>query len=207
MWLIMLSLPKVLLAFLVLTPVLAHAGYTDPMRFSVFWPCDGNASFCAPRILAQGIIKPDSHTKLVAFLADKKRHRDTLPPKPALCFDSPGGNLAGALALGRTIRNLRLDTCLAPQYFRVIPGTGGKEEVFATEVVCASACAFALLGGINRYMETGARYGVHQFAGGQANIGDSTTQVTVVLLAAYLEEIGVRGYPETLLGKIRRFIR
>ena len=53
------------------------------------------------------------------------------------------------------------------------------------------ACAFALLGGINRYIETGSRYGVHQFAGGRANIGDSTTQVAVVLLATYLEEMGV----------------
>jgi hypothetical protein len=191
MLLIMSSLYKILLAFLVLTPVLDHAGYTGPMRFSVFWPCYGNAAFCAPRILAQGIIKRDSHTKLVAFLSDKKSHHHTLPPKPALCFDSPGGNLAGALALGRTIRRLRLDTCLAPQYSRVIEGTGGNEEVLATEVVYASACAFALIGGINRSIETGARYGVHQFAGVRANVGDTTTQATVVLLDIYLEEMGV----------------
>lgn len=161
------------------------------MSFSVFWPCYGNASFCAPRIFAQGIIETDSHTKLVAFLADKKNHHYTLPPKPDLCFDSSGGNLAGALALGRTIRKLRLDTCLAPQYSRVIEGTNGDKEMFASEVVCASACAFALIGGINRHIETGARYGVHQFTGVRANIGDTTTQVTVVLLAVYLEEMGV----------------
>ena|SRR2546428_637886 len=183
-------LHKVLLTFLVLTPVLAHAGNTGPMQFSVFWPCFGNASFCAPRILAQGVIETDSHTKLVAFLADKESHH-TLPPRPDICFDSPGGSLAGALALGRTIRKLRYETCLAPEYSRVIEGTLGNEEVFAPEVVCASACAFALIGGINRHLETGARYGVHQFTGVRANIGDTNTQITVVLLAIYLEEMGV----------------
>lgn len=184
-------LHKLLLAFLVLIPALAHAGNTGPMRFLVFWPCAGNASFCAPQILAQGIIETDSHTKLVAFLADKKSHHHTLPPKPDICFDSPGGNLAGALALGRTIRKLRLETCLEPGYSRVIEGTGGNVEPFAPEVVCASACAFALIGGINRHIWTGARYGVHQFTGIRANIGETTTQITVVLLAAYLKEMGV----------------
>lgn len=161
------------------------------MQFSVFWPCFGNASFCAPRILGSGSIEPDSAAKLLAFLSDEKLHRYELPPRPDISFHSPGGDLAGAVALGRLIRKLGLDTRLSPDYSRVIEGTGGNQEVFVKDVVCASACAFAFLGGVNRFLEKGSRYGIHQFSGTRGNIGDGPTQVTLVALAAYVEEMGV----------------
>jgi hypothetical protein len=161
------------------------------MRFSVFWPCAGNASFCAPRILSEGTIEPDSHRKFAAFMADKSNHLHELPPKPDVCFNSFGGDLAGAIQLGQQIRKLGFDTCLAPQYTRVIPGSGVDQEVFVGNVICASACAFALVGGVNRFIESDSRYGIHQFYGTRGDIGDSATQVTVVALAAYLEEMGV----------------
>src|SRR4030095_2999602 len=44
----MLFMKVALLVFLLVVPVIAQAGYSGPMRFSVFWPCTGNASFCAP---------------------------------------------------------------------------------------------------------------------------------------------------------------
>ena len=58
--------------------------------FQSFGRAMGMHHFVPHRILAQGSIKSDSHTKLIAFLSDKKRHQHTLPPKPDLCFDSPG---------------------------------------------------------------------------------------------------------------------
>jgi hypothetical protein len=180
-----------LLVFLLTVPVLAQAGYSGPMRFSVFWPCMGNASFCAPRILAEGTIERDTHRKFTAFLSNTKIHRHELPPQPDVCFNSPGGNLGGAIELGRTIRRLQLNTCLAPDYSRVIEGTRGDEEVFVRDAVCASACAFALVGGVDRLLESGARYGIHQFSAVKGAIGDSATQITVVALAAYLEEMGI----------------
>jgi len=73
----------------------------------------------------------------------------------------------------------------------VIEGTGDDGEIFVRDVVCASACALALVGGVNRLIESGARYGIHQFSGSKGNIGDSATQMTVVALAAYVEEMGV----------------
>lgn len=151
----------------------------------------GNATYCAPRILANGFIERDSSKQFLAFLAAARRSDQTLPPKPAVCFNSPGGDLQGGLALGRAIRQQGLDTCLAPTYSRVIPATGGDEETFLRNVVCASACAFAMLGGQNRLIEPHSRYGVHQFSGARGNIGDSSTQVAVVVLAAYLEEMAI----------------
>lgn len=179
------------LILLTLWSSLSHAQPTRPMSFSVFWPCAGNASFCAPRILADGAIERDSSRKFVAFLNNARRSGDNLPPKPAVCFNSPGGDLHGGMELGRVIRGLGFYTCLAPSYSRVIPGTGGEDQIFIQNVVCASACAFALVGGVNRLIESGSRYGVHQFYGARGDIGDSPTQVTVVVLATYLEQMGI----------------
>src|ERR1700687_3171079 len=128
-------------ALMAISPVLAHAGNSGPMRFSVFWPCRGNAFICAPRILGEGAIERDSDRKFLAFLSNKKSHPHELPPKPNICFDSPGGDLVGAIKLGRLIRKMGLSTCLAPEYAGV---TGGDIEVFARDVVCASACTLAL---------------------------------------------------------------
>lgn len=162
-----------------------------PMSFSVFWPCSGNAGFCAPRVLAEGVIERDSHRKLAAFLSNSKSHSHELPPLPAICLNSPGGDLAGGIDLGRYIRKLGLDTCLAPSYSRVPANRMASEDVFAKNVICASACAFALVGGTNRLIEDQAKLGVHQFFGKSGQIGDANTQLTVVALAGYLEEMGI----------------
>ena len=174
-------------------PALTFGQIERPMTFSVFWPCMGNASFCSPRILATGVIERNSHSKLSAFLSDPARAKDFLPQKPDICFNSPGGNLQGGLDLGRLIRRRGLSTCLESDYARVVKGFD-EPQVFVTNVVCASSCAFAMLGGVNRFFdmsEDDRVYGVHQFYSSNGSIGDSATQVTVVLLAQYLENMGI----------------
>lgn len=182
----------VLFVFLAVISTMSAAEVSKPMRFSVFWPCFGNASFCAPRILAEGTIEQDSHRKFTAFLSAKKTNRYDLPPKPTVCLNSPGGDLSGAIELGRTIRKLQLDTCLAPEYSRVIEDDSFAERVFVKNVLCASACTFAFAGGVNREIDEGSRIGIHQFFDARKPVGDSATQPTIVVLATYLEEMGVR---------------
>lgn len=171
-------------------PFTASALNTDGMVFSTFWPCAGNNSACGTTILAEGLIESKTDQNFATFLSEN-RGRNYLPDKPTICFNSIGGDLVGAIKLGRMIRKLGFDTCLAPVYERVIPNTGGDQEVFVRNVVCVSACTFALIGGENRIIESGSRYGIHQFYGSRGNIGDSATQVTLVALALYLEEMGV----------------
>lgn len=172
--------------------VAASASPVSPMRFSVFWPCGGNASFCWPQVLAQGVIERDSAAKFAKFLSDKAAHENELQPGQVISFDSPGGSVAGAVDLGRLIRRLKFDTNLAPEYSRVpVSGQGGGPEAFVHDVVCASACTLAFLGGVKRSVADGAKFGVHQFAGQGRNIGDSATQLTMVALAGYVEDMGV----------------
>ncbi len=165
--------------------------YPGPMRFSVFWPCNGNASFCAPRILAEGTIEADTADKFVKFIVGKDQSPYYLPPKPTVCFDSPGGNLVGAIKFGSTIREREFNTCLESEYKRVVKDNPVLDEVFHKDAICASACVFALAGGVNREVGEKAKIGVHQFRSAHGSIGDGNTQFTVVALAAYLEQMGI----------------
>lgn len=163
-----------------------------PMTFTTFWPCAGNGSFCGIRILAQGVIQRDSGRKLAQFLSNPKAHEYELPPRPTVVFDSPGGSVAGAIDLGRVIRKNRMDTEVDASYSRVRKNNHSEEETFVKDPICASACTLAFSGGLTRSVQSGARLGIHQFAATTGNIGDAATQVTVVVLAAYFEEMGVR---------------
>ena len=165
--------------------------YSGPMRFRTFWPCDGNGSMCGIRILAEGALESDTANRFAQFLANPASHEHPLPPVPIVVFDSPGGSIAGGMALGRMIRQRRMDTAVEAEYLHVETTVEGRAyPVLVAEPFCASACALAFAGGVNRSIGPGARLGVHQFSAKQGSIGDSTSQVTVVVLATYLEEMG-----------------
>lgn len=110
-------------------------------------------------IQAVGPITPTTPADFEAFLA-----RERYTPK-RVRLHSPGGNLAAGIALGELLRakgfstevgNDRLDTA------GNVPAVGGR----ASERVpgeCASACAYAFLGGVERRLDTNSRLGFHRF--------------------------------------------
>jgi hypothetical protein len=170
--------------------------YTDddfksPMRF--FIPegdiCHGNA--VNNPYLAVGVITPETPKAFMEFASKN-------PPYAPIEFTSPGGNLLGALKLGELIRNGGYDTSL------------GK--------VCASACAYAIMGGIKRYVvqsefdadsdydnrnvgATGTKLGIHQFYQSDAlnepqkrafsAIDKSADQLLMGILLEYTLRMGV----------------
>lgn len=161
---------------------IAQSADYSPMAFQVFYPCSGNASFCAPRILAQGHIEIDTADKLKKFL------KNSPPGKTTVVFDSPGGNLVGGIQLGLLIRQLEFDTAALET---VDEEMRGETKVIAANPMCASACSLAFLGGVNRSVEEGARLGVHQFYSSGAQIGDAETQVLMTSIAGYIQLMGV----------------
>lgn len=185
---------KLLIIFVaILIPSISFArqNYAGPMRFSTFWPCNGSASSCGIRILAEGTIQPDTGKKFEFFLRNRKQHKHELPPQPTIVFNSPGGSVLGGIELGRIIRRNRLDVELADSYSQVVDGDSTRVEILVEKAVCASACVIAFSGGMTRTVQPDAHMGIHQFSGSQGNIGDGATQVAVVFLAAYLEEMGI----------------
>lgn len=73
--------------------------------------------------------------------------------RPALVFfDSPGGSVDDALAIGRAVRAV------------------GAATQLDTDAVCLSACPYMFVGGTERGVSDTARLGVHQHSFGQSTI-------------------------------------
>lgn len=92
-------------------------------------------------------------------------------------FDSPGGNVLKAIELGREIRALDLDT------------------IQLRSMECASACALAFMGGVNRFAEPGS-IGMHKssFSSGvdvKADDAVSSVQYLTAEIIQYMVEMGV----------------
>lgn len=105
-------------------------------------------------IAAEGEIVPETATDLENFI--KSFGYSENPGGWSVRLNSPGGDLAGGIRLGEVIRKLKLDTEIGATepdsygHWKTAPGH------------CASACAFAFLGGLSRYA-SGGELGVHQF--------------------------------------------
>jgi hypothetical protein len=138
--------------------------------------------------LANLTFLPDATSNGIRFImiVGQFETDDSLEPFAALVksynpvvigFNSPGGNVAKAMELGRMIRSLGLNTFQAR----------GPE--------CASACALAFLGGVQRYAEPGA-IGVHQSSFSDTSGMSVDTAVWAVQqmtagVMVYMTEMGV----------------
>ena len=170
----------------------AFSKYSGPMRFSIFLPCEGSILFCAPRILAEGTIEANSDKKFARFLAENHLHPHGLSTKPTVCFDSPGGEILGGIGLGNTIRENGFNTCLKSSYSRVNANSPGRENgIFLKDAVCASACVFALAGGVEREIGENAKVGIHEFSGPHWAKRDNSTPLSFAAVSGYLELMGI----------------
>jgi hypothetical protein len=94
-----------------------------------------------------------------------------------ISFDSPGGNVVTAIRFGRAIRALNARTL----------------QIRALE--CASACAFAFVGGVERFAEPGS-IGVHRISLSDDvpmdnKLAVSTVQLMTGEIIGYLTDMGV----------------
>lgn len=99
-------------------------------------------------------------------------------------FNSPGGSLIGGMKLGEAIRELGFDT-----------EVGAIDHQYGDQptAICASACAYAFAGGVNRYFSTqSGRLGLHQFSSSADQpINAGTAQIVSGELVKYLKRMGV----------------
>ncbi|ANL40238.1 UNVERIFIED_ORG: hypothetical protein M2312_002470 [Rhizobium esperanzae] len=94
-----------------------------------------------------------------------------------ISFDSPGGNVVAAIRFGRALRALNAKTL----------------QIRAME--CASACAFAFVGGVERFAEPGS-IGVHRISLSDDvpmdnKLAVSTVQLMTGEIIGYLTDMGV----------------
>jgi hypothetical protein len=162
------ALPSVELAAQLLPRTPPTPWVNNPM---VFYPMRGVPDSCGPGcsewIAAEGDFDPFSIGRLIALLGRLNGRK--LP----IFFDSPGGSMAHALALGRLIRERGLTTGVSRTVVqecatvnrdtcKLLKSSGltlnGDLHNLAP---CVSACVFALISGQERLVPPGAQVGVH----------------------------------------------
>ncbi len=138
-------------------------------------------------IAADGDIVYETGRTFEAFLK-----KENLQWSALVRFNSGGGSLPGGVDLGRVIRKAKLRTAIGETIDD--PKTKGRSTW--KPGLCASACAYAFLGGVSRTVDTGSLYGVHQFHSPEAS-NDQDVQTVVAVLGYYVVEMGIK--PELLL--------
>lgn len=150
----------------------------------------GNGGDCrdCQWIQAEGDIMPGSSYALEKFIKAGNIPQDIL-----IRFDSLGGSLYDGMMMGYVIRNAGLRTTVGRS---VKTGEGSKRSHEAGR--CASACAYAFLGGVERTITGENQIGVHQFYSdvsgkgtGDVSAVETETQDTITGLAHFATEMGV----------------
>ena len=128
------------------------------MRFE--WVREGPASECRDRcrawISASGRITESTPADFEAFIQGLDLRGATV------ALESGGGLVEGGLALGRAFRRLGLSTTVGRTVWLQTPASGERRATLSPRAVCASMCAFAILGGVRRHVPDEARVLVHQ---------------------------------------------
>jgi len=150
-------------------------------------------------IQADGVIDETTLKDFVTFLEDGP---DWLPKR--IRFNSRGGNLLEGILFGEELRRRGFATEVGdhephPDW----PDMPYWDFTRRTPGVCASACAYAFMGGIERRIDSGSRIGVHQFySAGRAEVAagdlpvlvqEGVEQKLVSLLLDYALRMGLDG--------------
>lgn len=94
-----------------------------------------------------------------------------------VALSSPGGSVVGALQLGKKIREAGFNTTI------------GSTDYSPPN--CLSSCAYAFVGGMQRSIPDGSKYGIHQFRGTDKALSEDATQKISATLGAYLDVMGI----------------
>lgn len=159
---------------------------SDEMTFRMVGT-GGNCMGCT-WTAAEGVITANTPDRLRAYLAEHQTG--------TFVFNSPGGNLVAALEMGLMIKQAKGSTRVGHS----APEPEFKGYYSRQSGQCVSACAFAFVGGVDRYAEAG-ELGIHQFYNDVAlekpdepiysALDLSTNQILSALLINYALEMGV----------------
>jgi hypothetical protein len=109
-------------------------------------------------------------------------------------FDSPGGHVIDAMALGRVLRKRRFETSVGARTADAASPRAGR---------CYSACPIAYAGGVHGSLEPGSVLGVHR-AENSVPVPDESSFQGVVAgqLRGYLAEMGISRDLVTIMAAV-----
>ncbi|MHA6262335.1 COG3904 family protein [Arenibacterium sp. CAU 1754] len=163
----------------------ASAARTDETRISA--ACELGLVREECYLIVDGRLDKDVPARFQALLAEAKGH--------SVLLNSTGGDLAAGLELGRMIRAEGFSTRVGRADFSRVTEFSPWVEVL-DDAACASACAYAFVGGVGRHVPQAARLGFHRVAlpGGRDLPGQgglASGQQISALLIEYLAEMGI----------------
>jgi hypothetical protein len=132
-------------------------------------------------VQATGTITPDTPQAFQGFL-----QTDDARLSKQLDLHSPGGNLMAGLTLGEMIRKAGYNTSIGHS----MPLDGAMNNYSYKNAVCASACAYAFLGGVSRSYGKNDLYGVHRFGSTGKPVSGDDAQLVSGIIANYIERMG-----------------
>jgi hypothetical protein len=140
------------------TPAQMPTPSVPPMSFE--WVKEGPAEKCGDRcrewISAAGQIQPNTARMFVEFMQGRSVAGKTV------VLNSSGGSVGGGIALGRLFRRLDVTTTVGRTQKLAAEADGSQRATLSPQGVCASMCAFVVLGGKRRHVPSEARVLVHQ---------------------------------------------
>lgn len=157
---------------------ISHA-YAEPLSIKIDAPTSvAGDSFYG--IFLDGEIDKDAPRRLTEILRK-------IPTNGAIniYLNSSGGNLFAGMELGRIFRKLGASTSISKM--------GSDKNNSSRNGVCYSACSLAYLGGLYRYANTEAIYGVHRISSsmGPTNQDLDVGQIVSAAVSTYLIEMGI----------------
>ncbi|RDI99015.1 hypothetical protein DVT68_11020 [Dyella solisilvae] len=152
---------------------------TGAMAFQVNDDSTTLAVAKVPQIYLYGPIDADAANRFDALLKSGKIRRGS-----DIYLNSPGGDMAAGLALGRLFRSYSLGTHLG------VPRRTSRMPAMPRAAQCANACAYAYLGGLYRWAPSGNdRLGVPPH---DAAAATGPGSVTPTELTSYLKDMDIR---------------
>lgn len=118
--------------------------------------------------------------------------RSEVPPRTCVYINSGGGNVEEAIEIGRTIREGWLSTDVGQ---RILDFFVPAEFIVPRKLLpgkCMSAATLVYLGGRLRFLQDGAKFGVHQFSFKNPSPSDiSRSQRLSARIARYISDMGI----------------
>ncbi|WP_426407816.1 hypothetical protein [Bradyrhizobium ganzhouense] len=196
-----------------------------PMEQLAIYEAKGAPDSCGPGcdhwIAIEGKVDPGSATRVERFLHERK---DTHRP---IYFNSPGGEMRDALAIGRLLRAQKAVGRVGRTVVDACPGTQtddactliktNRDEVIASIVtrgaVCGSACTFLLFGTSTREVAPDSMVAVHGARVGmqfRVNVTEARREEAIAkahveadrMAFAYVDEMGISRDVMTLADSI-----
>jgi hypothetical protein len=136
-----------------------------------------------PTVYVSGVIDHGSPERFEALMRAGK-----VPVGAIIYLNSPGGDLAAGLELGRLFRKGEMRIYI-DKPLEVVQHEGKGTP----QAICVSACAYAYFGGTYRMAPSGDhQFGIHQFYFGNTHMADvGSIQQASGTVVSYLQEMGI----------------